>query len=102
MGSPKEIVSGFLFARLLESKDECPLRIHSTKNMANNAVLTGGVECLQNHEEGLAPVRVEQVLQLVHACGVSLRLGQSLLMAFVIACVRGRFSIDGLWYKARL
>ncbi len=97
MGSPKEIVSGFLFARLLESKDECPLRIHSTKNMANNAV-----ECLQNHEEGLAPVRVEQVLQLVHPCGVSLRLGQSLLMAFVIACVRGRFSIDGLWYKARL
>jgi hypothetical protein len=80
-------VFALLFARLLESEDERALRIHPAKNVANDAILAGGVECLQNHEEGLAPVGIEQVLQLVHARDVFLDLRESLLVAFVLACV---------------
>src|SRR5262249_9668546 len=89
MGPPEEIVRGLLFAWLLKSENERSLRVHPAKNMANDAVFPGGIECLQDHEEGLASVRVEQVLQFAHACGVFLDLRQSLLVAFVLAHVGG-------------
>src|SRR6516165_1415986 len=89
MGPPEEIVRGLLFARLLEPENERSLRVHPAKNMANDAVLPGGIECLQDHKEGLASVRIEQVLQLVHACGVFLDLRHSLLVAFVLTHVGG-------------
>src|SRR6516225_8044251 len=85
--APKEVVGKFLFARLLESEDEGPLRIHSAEYMPNGAVLAGRVERLQHHEKGLAAVRVKQVLQLVHALGMLLDLGERLLMSLVLADV---------------
>jgi hypothetical protein len=64
-----------------------PLRIHATKNVTNNAVLPGGIERLQYDQKRLVPVRIEQVLQLVHAFDVFLYLRQSLLVALVLAGV---------------
>src|SRR5947209_2530331 len=55
--------------------------------MPNDAVLAGGVERLQHDEQGLAAVRVKQVLQLVHAFDMGLDLRQSLLMGLVLAGV---------------
>src|SRR5262249_10594194 len=75
VSSPQKIVGGLLLARLLETEDEGPLRVHPAKNVANNAVFAGSVECLQDHKKGLVAVRIEQVLQLVHACDVFLNLG---------------------------
>src|SRR5262249_5571314 len=85
--APEKVVRGFLFARLLESEDEGPLRIHPAEHMPDGAVLAGRIERLQHHEKGLAAVRVKQVLQLVHALGVLLDLGERLLRSLVLADV---------------
>src|SRR5262249_13939463 len=45
------------------------------------------VERLQHDQKGLVAVRVKQVLQLVHALGMLLDLGQSLLVGLVLAGV---------------
>src|SRR6266446_7763125 len=87
MDAPEEIVRGFLFARLLESEDERPLRVHSAEHMPNDAVLAGRVERLQHDKKGLAAVRVKQVLQLVHAFDMGLDFGQSLFVGLVLAGV---------------
>lgn len=57
----------FVLARLLEAVKECALRVHSTKDMSNDAVFSSSVEGLQYHEHGLVAVRVKQILQLLHA-----------------------------------
>src|SRR6516165_4900121 len=87
VGAPEEIVSSLHFAGLLESEYEGSLRIHPAEHMPNDPVLAGRVERLQHDENGLAAVRVKQVLQLVHAFGMLLDLGERLLMALVLADV---------------
>src|SRR5262249_30477198 len=89
MRTPDKIVSSLLFARLLESKHERSLRVHSAEYVPNDPVLTGGIKSLQHNEKGLAAIRVKQVLQLVQALDVLLNLGQSGLMRLVFARVRG-------------
>src|SRR5215813_8222455 len=87
MRAPEEIVGKFLFARLLESEDEGSLRIHPAEHMPDGTVLAGSIERLQYDQKGLAAVRVKQVLQLVHALGMLLDLGERLLMSLVLADV---------------
>jgi hypothetical protein len=59
MGTPEEIVSCLVFARLFESEDKCSLWIHAAKQMPNDAVLAGGVEGLQYDEKGLVIICVK-------------------------------------------
>src|SRR5262249_7585148 len=89
VGAPEKIVIGLLFARLLESEDRRPLRVHSAEHVPDDAVLAGGVKSLQDDEKGLIAVRVEQVLQFGHAFDMGLDLRQSLLMGLVLAGVGG-------------
>jgi hypothetical protein len=57
------------------------------KYVPDRAVLPGGVERLQHHQQGLTAVRIEQVLQLLHALEMLCNLGGGLLMALVFAFV---------------
>src|SRR5262249_7381178 len=50
VGAPKEIVRGFVFARLLECENAYPLRVHAAEDVANDAVFAGRVERLQDDE----------------------------------------------------
>src|SRR5262249_13990408 len=84
-----KIVSGFLLARLLKSKYECSLRVHSAEDMSNDTILAGGVERLQHDEQRLFSIGVKQVLQLVQTFDVLLNLGQRCFMGLVLARVGG-------------
>ena len=61
MGTPEEVMSSLVFARLLESEHRRSLRIDPAEQVANNTVLPGGIKRLQDHRKGLAAVRVEQI-----------------------------------------
>ena len=57
--------------------------------MSNYTILARGVECLKYDQQRLIPIRVKQVLQLVHAFDVFLYLGKGPLVAFVFTSVGG-------------
>jgi hypothetical protein len=65
--TPEKVVGHFLLGRLLEWKNECPLRIEAGEEMPDGAVLSGGVETLQHDEQRLPGVGIEQILQPLHA-----------------------------------
>jgi hypothetical protein len=88
VGAPEKVVSSFVFARLLESEDECPLWVQSAEHVANDAVFAGGVKRLQYDEKRLIAVRVKQVLQLFHAFDMFEELGCSLFIGLVFTRVR--------------
>jgi len=46
VSSPEKIVIGLKIARLFESEDERSLRVHSAKDVPDDAILASGVECL--------------------------------------------------------
>ena len=58
--------------------------IHSGEDVANDPVFARSVERLQHHQQGLAAVGVEQVLQLPQALEVGLDFGDGFLMSFVL------------------
>jgi hypothetical protein len=63
VSAPEKIVSDLVIARLLEPKDERPLRVHSAEDVPDDAILAGGVECLQYDEQRLVAVRVKSNLR---------------------------------------
>src|SRR5580704_19512785 len=64
--TPEEVVGELLLGRLLELKDESPLRVESRKEMANGAILSGRIEALQHNKQRLTGVRIKQILQPRH------------------------------------
>jgi hypothetical protein len=73
-------VGGLVPARLFEAEDRGPLRIHAAKHVSYDTVLPGCIEGLKHDEKRLVPIRVEQVLKLVHPLDVLLHLRQRLVM----------------------
>src|SRR5262249_2742431 len=65
MRAPQKIMSRFHFARLPERLDHDTERARLLEDMADGAVLAGGVDALQYHEQGTLAFGVELVLKLV-------------------------------------
>jgi hypothetical protein len=89
MGPPQEVVGGLEAARLLEADGDCPLGIHAAEEVAHHPVLAARIERLQDHEQGLVPVGIEQVLKPVHARDLLRDLGQRRLVRPVLALEAG-------------
>ena len=64
MRTPDKVVGNLLPAWLLETEDECSLRVHSAEYMSNDAVLAGGIKGLQHDKQRLIAICIKQVLQL--------------------------------------
>jgi hypothetical protein len=85
-GAPaEEVVGGVDFARLSETEDECPLRVHPAEHMANAPVFACCVKPLQHHKKAWVVVGVMQVLQLAHAFDTGLDFWETLFKALVLA-----------------
>ena len=61
--APEEIMTQFFGARLLETVDFAALRVDAGQDVADRAVLSGGVHCLKNQEHRIAVERIEEALQ---------------------------------------
>src|SRR5579862_5891689 len=64
--APKEVVPELFGFRLLKPNNAAARRVHSRKNVPNYAVLAASVQSLKYNEERVLPLRVHQVLQLIH------------------------------------
>src|ERR1700733_10199510 len=64
--APEEVVSEFLGLRLLEPNNPAARWVHSRENVPNYTVLAASVQSLKHYKERVLPLRVHQVLQLVH------------------------------------
>jgi hypothetical protein len=51
MGSPEEIVGGFVLAGLLEAEYGGPLWIHAAEHMPHYPIFAGGIQCLQYNQQ---------------------------------------------------
>ena len=65
MRAPEEIVRQFFLARLLERGDDDAERAGLLEDVLDGAVLAGGVDALQHHQQRALAFGVEPVLQLV-------------------------------------
>ena len=65
VGAPEEIVRQLLLARLAERSDGDAERAGGVEHVADGAVLAGGVDALQHHQQRTLAFGVEPVLQLV-------------------------------------
>jgi hypothetical protein len=92
MRAPEKVVRRFLGARLLETEHRRALRIHAAEQVADDAILAGRVERLQDDQQRLVAVGVEQGLQLGHARDVFLDLRQRLFRRGMATGVR---RVDG-------
>ena len=63
MCTPDKVVGNLFPARLLETDDECSLRVHSAEYLSNDAVLAGGIKGLDD-EQRLVGICIKQVPHL--------------------------------------
>jgi hypothetical protein len=61
--APQEIVRAFLLGWLLESDHAAALGIHSLDDVPAYAVLAGGIDALQDDQQGVLALGIEQFLQ---------------------------------------
>lgn len=62
-GAPEKIVIQFLRARLLKTKNLAALWIYPGHDLADDAVLAGGIHPLKNKQHGISVGRVMKALQ---------------------------------------
>ena len=101
MGAPEEVVGELLLARLLEAEHRRALRIHAAEDVTHHAVLAGGIERLEHHEQGFVAVGIEQVLELLHALQM-LGDGRRRLLAGLVLARIGRIDLRQTHLGARL
>ena len=78
MHSPQKIVVQLFRCRLLERRYLAALRIHAGKDVADGAVLAAGIQSLKHHQQSVALVGVQHVLQLAQFFDVGLNVGLGL------------------------
>jgi len=64
MDAPEEVVAGFEGGGHFEGRDIAALRIDAGEDVADGAILAGGVHALEDDEQGLGLAGVEDVLQI--------------------------------------
>ncbi len=87
MDAPEEVVGGLSPGRFLEGADGSTLRVGCAEDVAYNAVLAAGVECLQDNQQRLPAVGVQKILRLGETLDVFLDLRQGLFVRFVLAAI---------------
>jgi len=77
--TPEEVVAEFQVAWLFEAENLAALRIHPRHDVFDDAILAGGVHCLQNQEQSVAVMSVQKPLQSIELFDV---MGQDALVVF--------------------
>jgi hypothetical protein len=78
---PQEVVAALLGRWRLEPSDLRPLRVEPADHMDDGAVLPAGVHALEHEQQGTGALRVEALLELVHALAQRVELGQRRALA---------------------
>ena len=87
--APQEVVRGLLRRGLPEWDHPASLRIHRGEDVVDRPVLAAGVHRLEAHEEGMAPLGVEQVLKRAQPLLAALDLLERLLVLLVAVLEAG-------------
>jgi hypothetical protein len=87
VGAPKKVVGELLMCGLSEAGYIDPLRIRAADDVADDAVLSRRIEALQYNEKRSLAFRVQPVLQLREAGGVTRKFRRGAFMALVRAFV---------------
>ena len=77
MHAPEKIVRQLLRCRFLEVNSHTTRRIHSSENVADDAIFACGVEALQHNEKRMLVLRIHQILQVLHFLTILLNFRQS-------------------------
>ena len=80
--APEEIVGQFVHARLLERRDLAALRIEAPHDVADRAVLAGGVHPLEHQQQRAAILGVQAIAEIVERRDVFIEFALGVLLAF--------------------